>query len=717
MDQVDMQAKMTWNSGISMKVCLIGLNVLVVLALMVGGGLCNSAYATDLPAGVMNYLREKDPQVRVRFDGLVIFSNGESYIPVIPQDPALNAEPQMVIQTWPESSGYPDLIQFDNHYFLMRLIQTASGRITFPRMGEYPIQLKEGLLPQDFVMPNNLFIPAELKIILGSLPYHPDFEPQTTPTLVPVGEMLKNVRSNHPEHAVTQRRAYVYDLGLQKLRSIELATGYHNADVPLSCIPSGLRLSPDGKLLLVPCLSTNELVVIDTSSNLVKTRIPVGQRPDAVLLLPNREELLISNRHSPFLSVANSTELLPGSKIELPGNGGAMTLATPTISHVRRVVVADAFKPLVYLVDLDNRQTLKTIATLPDISAMQVVGNELWVASRTKNQVQVVHLDSGYVQRTFDVGQKPVAMALFGNRLFVLSAGDDQLDVIEWPTRTMHAPIRLPASSFPTSMAMAPSEKKAYITTAGANNLIVVNLEKAAVESTLMVDYRGSLIAITPDPAEVQQFEEALQTYQAEQEAQRLAELEALQNKEPPSRWKFKFWRGEPEDGTQADQKAQTPASSDAEPSAVSESDAMEVSPDAEPSPAPARKAAKKAKPTQEVLPEHEQPAFTPVPTRPLLNPALNSEVMPTQRHGGRGVTFRLGKSKKKPSAEEEDGAGILPEQAEFAPAGAVVRPSVPALQEGQPLPTEEVLSPVDEPAPATGDSPVSEPTLPMMMD
>src|SRR5690242_19189148 len=120
----------------------LGVLTMAVSALPIAG-------ATDLPAGVLSYLRQKDPKVKVRFDGLVLFSNGQSYVPVIPQDPSLNADSQQVIATLPEKDPYPDLIQFDNNFFLMRLVQTSSGRLTFPKMSEYPLQLKEGLLPQD----------------------------------------------------------------------------------------------------------------------------------------------------------------------------------------------------------------------------------------------------------------------------------------------------------------------------------------------------------------------------------------------------------------------------------------------------------------------------------------------------------------------------------------------------------------------------------------
>lgn len=469
------------------------------LTLAISAGM--PALATELPPGVLNYLRQKDPRVKVRFDGLVLFSNGESYVPVIPQDPDLNPDSQQVIATLPEKALYPELIQFDNNFFLMKLILTSSGRLTFPKMAEYPMQLREGLLPQDFVMPNNLFIPVELKVILGALPYNPSYVPEKTPVVVPLAVTLAKQGGQAAQLTVTNRLTYIFDLNAQKILAIEPLTGKTTGEVLLGGVPAGMKLSPDGKLLFVPCLSTNELVVVDTGSNLVKTRVPVGQRPDSVLYVPDSQEVIVSNRYSPFLSVVDGDKLRTGVKINLPGNGGAMAL----LPGGEKLLVADSGKPQLYLVDLKTRAVEKTISTLPDISAIKPLKNsegglEIWVASRGKSEISAIDLN-GTVLKTLAVGKKPMDLIMYDNQLFVLSAGDARVDVIDLGNKSLKAAIPLPADSFPSSVAAVPSEQRAYITTAGSTGLIILNLALAQVEKTLPVDFRAGMIAMTPDAA------------------------------------------------------------------------------------------------------------------------------------------------------------------------------------------------------------------------
>lgn len=480
-----------WNSLLVAGTC--------ALSLMMSAG--TVALATELPPGVLNYLRQKDPKVKVRFDGLVLFSNGESYVPVIPQDPGLNPDSQLVIATLPENKAYPDLIQFDNNFFLMRLILTSSGRMTFPKMDEYPLQLKEGLLPQDFVMPGNLFIPVELKIILGALPYKPDYVPEKKPVLVPPSVALSQQGGEAAQFTVTNRQTYIFDLNGQKILAIEPLTGKNIGEVSIGGVPASMEVSLDGKLLFVPSLSSNELVVVDTGSNLVKTRVPVGQRPDSVLYIPAKQEVIVSNRYSAFLSVIDAAELKAGVKVPLPGNGGMMALMPGKDSQ--KLLVADAGKPQLYLVDLSTRAVEKTIPAPADISAIKVFKEteghlEIWVASRSQNEVTALDLN-GTVLKKLTVGKKPVDMAYYENQLFVLSAGDARVDVIDLGNKTLKPSIALPEDSFPSDMVSIPSEQRAYITTAGSTDFITLNLPLKQIENTLPVSFRASMISMTPD--------------------------------------------------------------------------------------------------------------------------------------------------------------------------------------------------------------------------
>lgn len=612
----------------------------LTLGVVLFSQLAAPALATELPAGVVNYIRQKDPNAKIRFDGLVLFTNGESYVPVIPQDPSLNPDSQQVIATVPDKAAFPDLIQFDNNFFLIRLIQTSSGRLTFPKMAEYPIQMKEGLLPQDFVLPSNLYIPVELKVILGSLPYNPSFTPSKTPVLVAPAVALSQTPAAVTATPV-QQATYVFDLMEQKVIAIDPQSGRKTGDIALDCVPSALSVSSDGKLLFGACLSSNELVAIDTGANLIKTRVPVGERPSAITYLPASQEVVISNRYSPFLSVINAQELVSGQKISLPGNGGVLALLPG--NEASRLIVADAFKPQVYVVNMTTREVERTINTLPDISALQIVrsgptSHELWVASRSAHQVQALDLEKGTVLKTLDVGKKPVQMAAYGTDLYVVSAGNDRLDVIDWTQKAMKQPVALPEGSFPSGISLAPSAKKAFITTAGAQNLVVFNLESGQLETTLPVEFRANMIAMTPDP----QVSAGL-AVPVSAVVQQPQQAQPAVTEEQPGKLKGKKKK---ERKPKSNKPAETAGSEKAAPAAIQQ-------PSSKPSPA-------------EALAE------------PVNNPALTEKSWQGGSRAPGGVKFRFGQGKSKQDKPTDKAAteGVSPV------AGAQMPAAPPAMME-----------------------------------
>ncbi|MDH4379479.1 MAG: hypothetical protein QE263_06210 [Vampirovibrionales bacterium] len=145
---------------------------LLAAVLLTGSSGLLTAQATKLPDPVTTYIKGQDANATIRFDGVITLSNGEVYLPVFPQDPTLpklpSASPTEIL------ANRPDLVTFDNGFYLIRVVRTSSGKLALAKVDPYPIRLKEGLLPQDLILPDALYIPNELKVILGDLPYQTD---------------------------------------------------------------------------------------------------------------------------------------------------------------------------------------------------------------------------------------------------------------------------------------------------------------------------------------------------------------------------------------------------------------------------------------------------------------------------------------------------------------------------------------------------------------
>lgn len=471
----------------------------LMLSVLLGACLFSQtlALATDLPPYVLSYIRKKDPLVQVRFDGMVTFSNGESYLPILPQDPSDQKRPATSITSMtPEGEPYPDLIEFDNNLFLIRLVPTSTGRLTLPRLPAYPIAMKEGVLPQDLLLPANLFIPSELKVLLGALPYNPQATPDPDDVKSTLGNPMATLLKRIP------KTVYLSNLSTQSLIALDPDSGGIHAKIPLNCVPSSLIHSQDEKQVFATCLTTDELIVVDTLANLVKTRIPVGSKPTDSVLVEETGDLFISNRFSEHLNVVKVSDLMEGVTIPLPSSGGVMVYSPETNRlYVAGTAIRSSSGKMVgrvYELDLGTRNVLRTLQTQPNISALWLPedGSELWVASRSSNKLSVIDLQTGKTEETLEVGDKPVSLEAVDEKLFVLSANADQVDVVDWEERKVLRPIFLEEGSFPSGMALSGDGKLAYISAAGSNSVYLVDVQAGILFRALPLSIRGNAITV-----------------------------------------------------------------------------------------------------------------------------------------------------------------------------------------------------------------------------
>lgn len=472
---------------------------LVAAVLMGIGQWMTPATATELPPTVMTYLQEKDATVKVRFDGMITFSNGQVYLPVFPQDPAMPLNPSQVLIEEPGGAEYPDLVQFDNNLFLIRLINTATGKLALAKLDIYPIELKEGLLPQDLLLPPNLYIPTELKVILGDLPYNPG----AVSSEIDTPAEIASVQFDVPDRAEMKKTVYLADIDRQALVVYDPILELRKEEIRLDCVTSSILPSGSGQTVYVSCLTTNELVAVDTHSNLIKTRIPVGSKPSGIALIEDQAKLMVSHRYSNFLSMISTDELVAGTKILLPGNGGEMVYAPSR----NALYVADYSSPNIYELDLTTLKVLRTLPAMKNISALWMEEHadgepkskkksRLWMASRSQNRVVALEPDSGRIVASFEVGVKPVAFAAVDRRLYVVSASSDRVEIIDLEQNQLLSPISLSTGAFPTGISLAKGEHKAYVSAAGTDLLYVIDLRNAMVERTLPVEARGMGLAL-----------------------------------------------------------------------------------------------------------------------------------------------------------------------------------------------------------------------------
>jgi len=140
---------------------------------------------------------------------------------------------------------------------------------------------------------------------------------------------------DHPAHVVTDRegaRAFATNAGDDTLSVVDLATRAVTT-VPAGDHPHGLRLSPDGRHLLVANVEGGDVSFFDGATLAEVARIPVGRAPVQVAFLPDGRRAYVSLRDEDAVAVIDLATRDVTARIPV-GDGPIQLHATPDGARV-----------------------------------------------------------------------------------------------------------------------------------------------------------------------------------------------------------------------------------------------------------------------------------------------------------------------------------------------------------------------------------------------
>ena len=135
-------------------------------------------------------------------------------------------------------------------------------------------------------------------------------------------------------------------------------------------------------------------------------------------------------------------------------------------------------------------------------------GTKVYVSSEQRGTVTVVDPAAGTTLREIATGTQPMALALdrAQRRLFVANAGSDTVSIIDTGTDRVTRTLLLrpddarglPGAT-PTSLALAPDEKRLYVTLGDMNAVAVVDLPRGTLAGYVPVGWYPTAAVVSPD--------------------------------------------------------------------------------------------------------------------------------------------------------------------------------------------------------------------------
>ncbi len=370
-------------------------------------------FASQVPKDIKDYILKTFPNATIRFDGMVVLSDGTKYLPVYPAISMVNAN-LAIKYTQPANTTFskkPDIVVFDNNFALLKLVSAKDNKLTIAQSQKYPMEIKTGLLPQDLIVPSGLMLPEELSGILGNLeiPLYPIAVVQP----ISGGELKSSNKSNLvrfkdskkekndkktakmkqkgkvsvqglPEELVN-KRYLVTNLDTEYINVIPATSTEPKFTLKLDTIAYDLKVTADEAYVLLTKANSSLVDIVDLFEEEIIKQIDLSVQPNEILITPDSRFAYVTSLddHSIFIIDLNSMKI--AQKIQVTGMPEKLSLS----NDGKKLIYYDKMSSNLYCVDLQGKYISTLIGYFPNGSKFLYLNNKIYALLRTKNLLEV----------------------------------------------------------------------------------------------------------------------------------------------------------------------------------------------------------------------------------------------------------------------------------------------------------------------------------------
>ena len=453
----------------------------------------NISFAAKIPANMQNYINSTFPKTEFRFDGVIILPDATLYLPLFPAKP-LEVDNIIIKSTIPANKSLkdkPEAIIFNNNFALLKVINDASGKKTVISPVNAPDEIRNGLLPQDMLVPRGLIIPENLKGIIGNLNITLDENPGLK-VEVPQVKHTNVQTSVTPVPALKNKTFYIatgYSKNIQVINSESKSPAYALSQ---KHVPNSMK-GYNNKFLLVTGFGSNALNVISLADEDVIKEILFTTHPEEILVDNAKKIAYVSSPEDSSIYIVNLETMTLSKQIKINGMCERLTLS----ADGTKIFYVDKKTNEIWAIELDNNYLLKDIGKFPNVSKIAFSNNKLYITSRTKNHLAIIDYDTNGLIAEIEITAKPVDMLAFENNIFILGAEGNVIQVIDTKTDEMTDTVYLNTNGFATNIYPIEGTNLAIISDTRASIYCVLDMIKKEVIKISPIEVPIRTIVIT----------------------------------------------------------------------------------------------------------------------------------------------------------------------------------------------------------------------------
>jgi YVTN family beta-propeller protein len=254
-------------------------------------------------------------------------------------------------------------------------------------------------------------------------------------------------------------------------------------------------VNPAGTYVYALSPMSDNVTVIDTSSDTVVATIGVGDFPTDMVINPQGTFAYVANQHTDTVSVINLAINALATTVTV-GNGPNDIAFGPSGDYA---YVTDANDVTLAIINTST-YGVAFVTTQGDPNGVAVNPAETFAyVTRAQGVSDVISLTTDTIVSTFsDDDPTSIAMNPSGTFAYVVNTGfdgaDDYLTVLSLATNTVTDEVPIPAPGvYPDTITINSSGTYAYLTSAGVQALTIINLSNYSVTSATLDSSAGAV--------------------------------------------------------------------------------------------------------------------------------------------------------------------------------------------------------------------------------
>jgi len=303
--------------------------------------------------------------------------------------------------------------------------------------------------------------------------------------------------------------AYISNSESNNVSVIDTTTDTVIATVPVGKDPLGVAVSPDGRRVYVANYLDNTVSVIDTATNTVKATLNVGRSPNGVAVNPQGTKVYVTNTWSGNISVIDTATNTVTAAVMV----GSMPSGVAVNPQGTRVYVANCNSNTVSIIDTATNTVIATVPVenWPSGVAVNPTGTKIYVTNSgyedlPENTISVIDAATNTVTASVEVGNYPYGVAVNpdGTKVYVVNKMDSTVSVIDAVTNTVTSTVNVGYYNLPYGVAVNPEGTKVYVANWGRNAVSVIDTATNKITATVKVGRDpmtfGQFIGYVPVP-------------------------------------------------------------------------------------------------------------------------------------------------------------------------------------------------------------------------